>query len=357
MAKKNVTLKDISRATGVHVSTVSRALTPNERSSLSDEVVKRIRETAKEMGYRPNRLASSLRTRKTMTVGVMIPDITNSVFPPIVRGMESALEPAGYASIQVNTDSDADREARLYDVLRERGVDGIINAAVHRTDPAVERIAEDIPVVTVNRKVEGSTIPAVISDDAGGVTSLVDYLSERGHKHIGHIAGPDTISTGVVRRTAFEEAMRRRGISNPAELISTATYFVEEEGARCADDLLDRNGGITALLCANDRLAIGALGALSRRGLACPEDISITGFNNVPFLDLIPPGLTTVQILQFDVGRTAAEILLKMMGAPDTGVPATTILPVSIDERGSVAPRHAQDRRRKRPLRVARRAG
>lgn len=337
MSKKYVTLKDIARETGVHVSTVSRALTPNARASLTDEVVAMVRETAERMGYRPNRLASGLRTNRTMSVGVMIPDITNSLFPPIVRGVESVLEPEGYASILVNTDSDPAREARLYDVLRERGVDGVVNAAVERRDPAVEKLFTEIPVVTVNRKVDGTSIPSVISDDVGGVTLLVQHLHRAGHTQIGHIAGPATASTGVVRRAAYESAMHAIGEATPLRLIVDSRAYNEAEGERCADELLDRHPELTALLCANDRLAIGALDALTARGLSCPGDVSVTGFNDIPFLNLIPPGLTTVQILQFEIGRTAAEILLKMMTGPDRPMPTTTILPVSLIERGSVA--------------------
>ncbi|NNE89779.1 MAG: LacI family DNA-binding transcriptional regulator [Silicimonas sp.] len=349
--KKNVTLKDIARETGVHVSTVSRALTPNARASLSTEIVSKIRETAERLGYRPNRLASGLRTNRTMSVGVMIPDITNSLFPPIVRGIESVLEPAGYTSIVVNTDSDADREARLYDVLRERGVDGIINAAVHRIDPAALQVFDEIPVVTINRRVESASLPAVISDDAGGIRMAVDHLMENGHKVIAHIAGPETLSTGVDRRKAFEAAMEAHGVKASEYHVAKAAHYIEDEGVRCTEDLLDADASITALVCANDRLALGALDAISRRGLRCPDDMSITGFNDIPFLDLIPPGLTTVQVLQFEVGSTAAEILLKMMAGPDSRVPTTTILPVSLIERGSV-----QKPKRRSKTRKSRRA-
>src|SRR6056297_3130643 len=249
--KKNVTLKDIANATGVHVSTVSRALTPNGRTSLSSEVVERIRMAAKDMEYRPNRLASGLRTNRTMIVGVMIPDITNMLFPPIVRGIESFLEPNGYASILVNTDNDADREARLLDVLRERGVDGVINAAVQFDDPRIERFAEELPFVTVNRKLENGSIPSVISDDVGGVRMMVRKLYDVGHRRIAHIAGPPELSTGVERRAAFESCMSGLGCSNPQSLVATASGYSEEEGVRCTHTLLDKDDSITAIVCAN----------------------------------------------------------------------------------------------------------
>ncbi len=341
--KKNVTLKDIARETGVHVSTVSRALSPERRVAMSPEVVTRIREVAETMGYRPNRLASGLRTRRTMSVGIMIPDITNTLFPPIVRGVESVLEPSGYTSILVNTDNDPEREARLFDVLLEHGVDGIIDAAARCTDPLLCEVADEVPVVTANRQVEESSLPSVVNDDAGGVRRMVRLLRDAGHRKIAHIAGPPGLSTGTTRREAFEATMRDLELEIPDGTIVAAQRYDEDEGHRCAEALLDGREGLTAILCANDRLAIGAVGAVTRRGLHCPEDLSITGFNDIPSLDLIPPGLTTIRILQFDVGRIAAEHLLAMMTEPECQVPMTTVLPVSLIERGSVAAPKSRD--------------
>jgi len=132
--------------------------------------------------------------------------------------------------------------------------------------------------------------------------------------------------------------MHPLGLPANADVVAVSDNYTEDEGSRCAEYLLDKQPEVTALLCSNDRLAIGAIDALQGRGLSCPADVSITGFNDIPFLDLIPPGLTTVQILQFDLGRIAAEILLKRMTEPDARVPETTIMPVSIIERGSIAP-------------------
>ena len=352
--KKSVTIKDVAKATGVHVATVSRALSPNARGLVSAEVVARIRETAESMGYRPNRVAAGLRTRRTMTVGVMIPDITNTLFPPIVRGMESVLEPAGYASILVNTDNDPDREARLFDVLLQRGVDGIIDVAVTHMDPHLVRISEEIAVVTANRMVEGSGIPSVVNDDAGGIRMMLQRLYDAGHRVICHIAGPEDLSTGIQRREAFETAAKGLDLKLPGTAVIAAERYNEDEGSRCALCALESSPDVTALLCANDRLAIGAIDAVASLGLKCPEDISVTGFNDIPFLDLIPPGLTTVQVLQFDVGRIAAEILLKRMTEPDARVPETTIMPVSIVDRNSIAPPNPGRSRRTRTAGQAR---
>ena len=139
--KKNITIKDVAKETGVHVSTVSEHYLPTQEL-LSKEVVERIRSKAKQMGYRPNRVASGLRTKRSMTVGIVIPDITNALYAPILLGVESVLEDAGYASILVNSDGDPKREERLLDLLLERGVDGIIDAAVTSQDDKVAEISE-----------------------------------------------------------------------------------------------------------------------------------------------------------------------------------------------------------------------
>lgn len=336
---KPITLKDIARKTGVHVSTVSRALDSDGQKSLTPEVVERVRKAAEQMGYRRNRMASSLRTRKTMTIGLMIPDITNTLFPPIVRGVEQALEEAGYASIIVNTDDIADRESRLFDVLLERGVDGIIDAAASQDAPRV-KIAQTqgIPIVTVNRQLGSSAIPSVINDDAEGVRLALDHLYDAGHRKIAHIAGPQNLSTSIARLAAFNAAAQELGLDLPPSATVMSKHYNEEQGRHCTGHLLRQDWKCTAILCANDRLALGAIAEIHKHGLSCPEDISVTGFNDVPFLDLIPPGLTTIRVQQNAIGRLAAELLLKMIKDKTAAIPRTTILPVKLIERGSVAP-------------------
>ncbi|CAN7690663.1 LacI family transcriptional regulator [Phyllobacterium sp. LjRoot231] len=340
MQKRRITLKDIARETGVHVSTVSRALDPAERNTITGEVVSRIQAAADKLGYRPNRIAAGLRTNRTMTVGVMIPDITNVIFPPILRGIESVLEPLGYASIIVNTDSERERESRLVDVLRDRGVDGIIHAAALRSDPSIAQAAADgLPVVTLNRKVEMSNIPYVINDEEYGIYEMLRHLHDLGHRRIAHIAGPQDLSTGQLRLEAFYKAARQLSISIESGLVVTANRFDEGEGARCTQDLLDSGETFTAILCANDRLALGAIESLRERGIDCPRGMSVTGFNDMPFLDLIRPKLTTVRIQQYGAGCTAAKLLVQLMcGEEPSTIPLETILPVEIVIRESTAP-------------------
>ena len=333
---KRVTLKDVATEAGVHVSTVSRSLDPNTRHAITEDVATHVRRVAARLGYRPNRIAAGLRTNRTMTVGIVIPDITNVLFPPIVRGIETVMEPQGYASILVNTDSDPQREARLLDVLRERGVDGIIHTAALRDDPAILDAARSgLPLVTLNRKVEGTAIPYVINDERGGIAMLVRHLTALGHRAIAHIAGPQDLSTGRMRLEAFREAMAASALVVDERLVVPTARFDESEGARATADLIGKGRHFTAILAANDRLALGAIRQLKTAGLACPRDVSVTGYNDMPFLDMIEPALTTVRIQQFEAGRVAARLLLECLSG--TQHPANVVLPVTLVTRESTA--------------------
>ena len=351
--RRKVTLRDIAAAAGVHVSTVSRALDPATSGTLSEELVARIRAIAADTGYRRNHIASSLRTRRSMTVGVVLPDISNWIFPPMVRGIERVLEEAGYATFIVNTDNLVAHEERLISVLRERGVDGLLHAAVLRDSPLITALAaEGLPIVTLNRRIDDTEIPCVINDEHAGIRMMVSHLVDNGHSQIAAISGPQALSTGMMRQRALLATLAGMGLSQPACSHAEADGFSEAEGRRCCAELFDRGNHFTAILCANDRLALGAMAELQARGLSCPDDISLTGYNDMPFLDMIPPGLTTVRIEQAEAGRVAAELLVRMMRDGAADVPLETVLPVRMIRRGSVIPP-----RRLREMRSAQASG
>lgn len=335
---RTVTLKDIARETGYHVSTVSRALDTRTKSTLTERVVTQIREAAARMGYRPNRLAAGLRTNRTNTIGLVIPDISNPLFPPIVRGVEKVLEPLGYVSIIVNTDGRRDREQEMVGAILEHGVDGIIHAAVERDDPILDEVRRArVPLVTVNRALEDPAVPGIVNDDAAGIEMMMNHLVSMGHKEIAHIAGPEQLSTGIIRRDAFQASAQKYGLDIPEFHIVQSTGLNEDNGRRCAKSLLALAHPPTAIVAANDRLALGVFEAVRELGLSCPNDLSVTGFNNYGFLDWIQPGLTTVKVDKQAAGRRSAELLMQMIDAPDTLQDTRIVLPVEAVFRGSVA--------------------
>lgn len=340
MTRKRPTLKDVADAVGVHTSTVSRALNPKTRHFITKEISDKILKASASLNYRPNAAAYTLRTNRTRTIGVIIPDITNPVFPPIIRGIEDALAGQGYMAIVVNTDGVLPREASIIDMLCGRGVDGVIAASVEREDLVLWRLADyGVPVVTVNRRTDDPDIASIVNDDDGGIRSVLDHLVSLGHRRIGNIAGPQRLSTGKGRLDAF--LRHRHGLGLPADdgLIVLADGFNETEGERCTGALLAKQIAFTALVCSNDRLAIGAIGALRRHDLAIPADISVTGFNDMPLVDRLEPALTTVRVQQYSAGRIAAETLLARLEHHDgVDIVRHEVLPVELVVRASTAP-------------------
>ncbi len=316
MRKKRITIEDVAREAGVHASTVSRALNPGKQRLVTGAVAARVAATARRLGYTPDPVAAGLRTRRSATIGVLIPDIANPLFPPILRGIEAALAEAGYTAIITNTDNDPLRARDALERLAARRVDGVILATVSRRDPLLDRCRKlGLPVVLVNRSTSGGTTSAVFTDDQAGAALAVRHLAERGHRAIGHVAGPQRLSTGAGRRSGFVAALRVVGESGPPPIAEAASYDIEA-GARAAAALLDAHPRITAIVAANDLLALGCYDEAKRRGLACPRDISITGFNDMPFADRFDPPLTTVRIPQRAMGAEAARLLVAEIENP-----------------------------------------
>lgn len=333
----NATLKDVAERAGVHPGTASRALNPQTQSLVSEATVRRVQQAAKALAYRPNPMARGLKTNKTTMVGVVVPDLSNPLFPPMVRGAEDVLARAGYLCLVADTDNDAQREQESFDVLRGRQVDGLIVASARRDDKAVRDAAEQgLPIVLINRRDELSRLPVVRGDDWDGVEQAVRHLRALGHRAIGHLPGPSDLSTGLDRSRAFSQFIRELGgDTDPALTVECAAYGVEA-GAAAARTLLDR-ARPTAVLAGNDQIALGLIDTLTERGLRCPEDVSVVGYNDMPFVDKLSPPLTTVRVPHREIGAEAARILLRWLD-DDEPAHTTITLPVDLVVRGSTAP-------------------
>ncbi|MGI9569483.1 MAG: LacI family DNA-binding transcriptional regulator, partial [Desulfobulbia bacterium] len=343
MTKKRVTLKEVAAAANVDPSTVSRALNPKTRALYREELIARVEKASRELGYHPNPNARGLRTNRSMMVGVLIPDITNPIFPPIVRGIEDALEASGYAAILSNTDdSHKDRENRV-DWLRSHGVDGLIVGSAHLNDDIIERAGNaGLAMVMVNRRADHPGISSVISDDRSGIEEAVNHVRGLGHKRVAFISGPRYLSTGRDRFEAFKNAANKYELVDTDKLWVEAKFYNEDEGIACARQLVDRDTNFTAIVAANDRLAIGAVDALKEIGLHCPRDISVTGFNDMPFADRLQPSLTTVKIQSYEAGYRASEILLsEIASSAGNHKVRHEVLPVELIVRESTGPVNA----------------
>jgi LacI family transcriptional regulator len=334
----SVTIRDVARLAEVHPGTVSRALNEQTRALVNPETAERVIRAAEELGYQPNPIARGLKTNRSFTVGVLIPDLTNPLFPPIMRGLEDRLGEAGYTLLTVNTDNDPERERIQMAALRARQVDGLIAATARLDVELLAQVAADgIPVVLVNRSLEDGSLPAVTVNDRQGIGLAVEHVVSLGHERIGHVAGPQNVSTGHQRRLGFVEAMRAAKLEVPEAWISVSSAFTESEGARTCEELIEHEPRLTAIVAANDRLAIGCYDVLEARALRCPEDVSIVGFNDMPFIDRLRPPLTTVRVPQREIGTVAADLLLERLADSDQDSREILLEPALII-RGSTAP-------------------
>src|SRR5262245_2289638 len=224
-------LKDVAAAAGVHPATASRALNEHTAGLLSSETAERVRQDADRLGYRVNRMARALKTRRSFAIGMLIPDITNPFFPPIVKGAEDALAHAGYTLLLANTDNDESKERLQLSGMLQSQVDGLLMATARRRGAAVERLRSGpVPVVLVNRTTDRGGVSAVILDDLGSMSLAVYHLYELGHRRIGHVGGPADTSTGSRRARGFNMAMRDLGL--PPGRMVRARLFNAEEGRR-----------------------------------------------------------------------------------------------------------------------------
>ena len=332
------TLRDVAEAAGVHAATASRALNPATRGLVNADTARRVIKVAEQLGYRPNPIARGLKTQRSSTVGLVIPDLTNPLFPPIVRGIEDVLEPAGYSGLIVNTDNDPQRERTQIELLRSRQVEGLVVATALLEHPLIEQLhREGVKMVMVNRRTEGVDVPSITPDDAAGVTMAVEHLAELGHKRIAHLAGPVTTSTGVVRMRAFRNAVRDLDLDDDPGLVMACDEWREEAGVKALRKLLDSGQEFTAVVAGNDLIALGCYDVFNERGLRCPEDVSVVGFNDMPFLDKLRPPLTSVSIPHHQIGVEAARMLLESIEEPERPT-RSVLLPLTMSVRGSTAP-------------------
>lgn len=330
---RQVTIAEVARLAGVHESTVSRALNPETEFIVNSKTLKKVKAAAEELNYAPNIMARGLRTRLSMTVGVVIPDLTNPIFPEIIRGIERHLAPLGYTTLLTDADGSASLESSVVTSLTQRQVDGFI-IATGVEEPEIVKYLDDsgLPVVLVNRGAEGKNYPLVTGNDEQGIREVVNHLAQLGHKSIFHIAGPMSHSTSKGRAKALKVACEA---SNIELKVFEANGLTVGEGERLTDRAIKEiKDNLTAIQASTDLLALGALRSLRKNGVRCPEDVSVVGFNDMPFAEEFSPGLTTVKVPLEQIGRESARQLMRFI-EEKTLAPIVVSLPVSLVVRAS----------------------
>ncbi|GFG51131.1 LacI family transcriptional regulator [Mycolicibacterium agri] len=329
------TIREVASAAGLDISTVSRALRPETQRMVKPETLKRVLAAADALGYRANPFARGLKDQKSMTIGMLVPDLGNPLFPPIVRGIEDGLRDRGYVMILGNTDQDLGREKHLIDVFMQRRVDGLVLATARRDYPLVDVLSKSgVPVVLVNRTVDDASMSMVAADDHQGIGLSVKHLVEQGHRRIAFVGAALEASTGFNRYQHFLAWMQTLGQTVDKELIVFAPWFTKDYGAEATAELLARDVDFTAIIAPSDMIALGCYRALRAKGLEVPKDVSVVGYNGSRWCDEFNPPLTSIHVPKYDIGRETARLMLNLLDNPDAP-PSRVLLPTSLQVRAS----------------------
>ena len=318
---KRPTQADVARLAAVSQPVVSYVLSGDPLAPISPETRQRVLDAIEALGYVPDRAARSLRTRKTLTIAGVIPDITNPFYPAFERGIQDVAERHGYDLIVYNTDGDAAKEARCLRALLDGRVDGVVAIFFHLTvrdlRPLLERQVALVRLEATPKPAGSLPLDNLYVDNAAAARDAVAYLLDRGHTRIGMFAGRG--GPREARLQGYRRALEERGLPVDERLICF-TVFAEGGGHGAMAELLAQVPRPTAVFAANDLMAMGALIALREAGLRVPDDVAVVGFDDIPTARLVEPPLTTIAQFPERLGRRAAELLFdRLAGTAPAG--------------------------------------
>lgn len=277
---------------------------------MSDKTKARVLGVIAELGYQPNALAQGLRTRRTMTVGLLVPDLTNPFYPMMLRGLDDVLVPAGYRTMVGNTDGVREQELAFLREMATRRLDGVVIAPFQLTRKDFLKHRKLMPVVRLGGGPFDADLGDLVrSDDEGGMAQAVRYLLDQGRRRVAYIGGALHNGPSDLREAGFRRALAEGDREVDEELVVRGD-FTRDAGREAAEALLGREDSPDAIACANDLIAIGVLDTARKRGLRVPADLAVTGYDDIDAASLITPALTTVVNPAREVGRSCAEALL-----------------------------------------------
>jgi len=314
MGKKNetITIYDVAREAGVSMATVSRVV--NGNPNVKPATRKKVLDVIRQLGYRPNAVARGLASKKTTTVGVVIPDISNTFYAELTRGIEDIATMYHYNIILSNSDLKKEKEIQLIETLLEKQVDGLLFLGGEITDTHREIFhATPVPIVLAATRDEKREMPYVTIDQIQASKEATSILIHEGHKQIALIGGPLTdLVNGYPRYLGYKEALAEHGLPFEEQFVRLGDYRYKS-GYQTAKELLESNPEVTAIFAASDEMAVGAIHAALDLGWKIPEDLSIIGFENIPLASQVRPLLSTVGVPMYDIGAVAMRLLTKYM--------------------------------------------
>ncbi len=325
---KKVNIKDIAKIANVSHTTVSRAL--NDKSRIRKETKEKILSIARELGYRPNFIAKSLVLRRTKTLGLVITNIANPFYTELAQGIEKTATRFGYNIILCSTQSDISTEKQHIEMLRSKGVDGIIFSSAHMEDPNIVALAEEeFPIALVNRRTYHPVVKEKVDyvgvDNILGGFLAVEHLIRLGHKRIGMIGGSAESSVGIERIEGGKKALQTYGLEQKSEYLLEGN-FLKRSGYEKGKQFLKMVEIPTAIFVANDYMALGVYQALLEEGVRIPEDIALIGFNDIEFSSIQGIELTTIGQKKFEMGAVVVEMLVERIEKGNGRGPAKEVL-------------------------------
>lgn len=328
-------IKDVADRAGVSVATVSRVLNHNPNVKL--RLRKRVEDVIAELGYFPSGIARNMRNQSARVIGLIITDIQNPFFTSLVRAVEDVAYENRYKVLLCNSDEDPEKEQSYCTVLSEERVAGaIVIPTISKGCDALNRLK--VPVVFADRRVDDTKSDSVTIDNVAGAYQATMHLIQLCHSRIGLISAPTHVSVGFERNMGYENALREAGIPIRKELIRTGN-FMEDGGYKATCELLSLHDRPTAIFAVNNLMTQGALKAIHEFGLRIPLDISLVGFDDMPWFLLLVPPLTAVRQPTYEIGRLAAELLLGRINGENCSPPQAIVLKPELIIRGSTARR------------------
>ncbi|MBL4931415.1 LacI family DNA-binding transcriptional regulator [Clostridium paridis] len=305
-------IKDVAREAGVSIATVSRVL--NDIDVVNEETKKKVVDAIKKLGYRPNIVARSLKTQRTKTIGILVPDISSQFYPEVVRGAEDVSNIYDYNVILCNSDFDGEKEKEYLKVLKEKMVDGVLYMSSSLQDETLDLINElDLKTVLVETKDKEGTLPSVIIDNVKATYDATKYLLDKGLKNIGYIGmEKEALNAWAERYNGYEKALKEANVKVDENL----TFFKSlkaNTGYEGINEILSSGKKLDGLVCGSDEVAMGAINALRDKGIKVPEDVKVIGFNNISVAELFYPKITTVAQPMYDMGSVAMRMLIKII--------------------------------------------
>jgi LacI family transcriptional regulator len=318
LVAKRVTMSEVAKLANVSIQTVSAVI--NEKPGITQHTRIRVREAIAQLDYHPNFLASSLRAQRSLTIGVLIPSITNPFFPEFVRGIEDVAQKQGYTLFLCNSDDDEQKEISYIQLLRRHRIAGLIAAFQPRKPEGKSLlkslVSHRVPVVLMASHRPDKKIVSLTVDDVHGAFLATSHLLDLGHRRIGLITPPVGGDVEANRVAGFLKAHRERGAKVDRDLLVSGG-FDASDGRRGATELMRLRKPPTAIVAANDLVAIGALNTLRHLNKRVPQDVAIVGYDNISMAELFNPPITTIAQPLYKMGESAMEALLARINEPD----------------------------------------